>query len=230
MANENLLLDRAEAVVVCSPELARTRGRTRPVELIPNGVDVELFRPPRPRPAALPAGPVALYVGTLHTERVDVELVLDLAAARPDVQVVLVGPNSLPAEETARLERVPTVHLLGPRPYEQVPAFMQHADVIIVPHQVNPFTESLDPIKAYECLAVGRPTVATPVAGFRDLGPPVVVADRGEFAAAVTAALASAPDPGPPVGADDAGVPTWHHRAESMASLMDRVRPPGRAS
>ena len=43
---------------------------------------------------------------------------------------------------------------------------------MIVPHLVNPFTESLDPIKAYECLAAGRPTVATPVAGFRDLGAP----------------------------------------------------------
>jgi glycosyltransferase involved in cell wall biosynthesis len=230
VANENLLLDRAEAVVVCSPDLARTRGRTRTVELIPNGVDVELFQAPRPRPAALPAAPVALYVGTLHTERVDVDLVLDVAAARPDIQVVLVGPNSLPAEETARLERVPTIHLLGPRPYEQVPAFMQHADVIIVPHQVNPFTESLDPIKAYECLAVGRPTVATPVAGFRDLGPPVVVADRGVFAAAVTAALASATTPGSLVSGNDTTVPTWHHRAESMVSLMDRVRAEGRES
>ncbi len=230
VANENLLLDRADAVVVCSPDLARTRGRTRTVELIPNGVDVGLFRSPRPRPAALPAGPVALYVGTLHTERVDVDLILDLAGARPDVQVVLVGPNSLPAEETARLDRVPTIHLLGPRPYEQVPAFMQHADIMIVPHQVNPFTESLDPIKAYECLAVGRPTVATPVAGFRQLGPPVVVADRAGFAAAVTTALASASPPGGPVGEADDTVPTWHHRAESMASLMDRLRSPGRTS
>ena len=57
------------------------------------------------------------------------------------------------------------------------------ADVIIVPHLRTPFTESLDPIKAYECRAVGRPVVATDVAGFRDLGPPVVVAEAGEFGA-----------------------------------------------
>ncbi len=69
VANEDLLLERAESVVVCSPDLARTRGRSRVVELIPNAVDVELFRTPRPRPPALPPAPVALYVGTLHTER-----------------------------------------------------------------------------------------------------------------------------------------------------------------
>ena len=223
VANEELLLDRAGAVVVCSPDLARSRGRDRPVELIPNGVDLDLFRSPRPRPASLPDGPVALYVGTLASERLDVDLVLQLAAARPDVQVVLVGPNSLGPADTGRLAAVPNVHLLGAQPYDQVPGFLQHADVVVIPHHVNPFTESLDPIKAYECVAVGRPTVATPVAGFRQLGPPVVVADREGFVAAVGAALASAPPPGGPV-ATDAPVPSWHDRATSMLSVMDRIR------
>jgi teichuronic acid biosynthesis glycosyltransferase TuaH len=224
VANEDLLLDRADAVVVCSPDLVRTRGRTREVELIPNGVDVELFRTHRPRPASLPPGPVALYIGTLHTERVDVDLVVELAESRPDVQVVLVGPNSLTAAATERLVRLANVHLLGPRPYEQVPAFLQHADVVVIPHQVNPFTESLDPIKAYECLAVGRPTVATPVAGFRDLGPPVVIADRTRFVEAVTAALSTASPPGGPVVSGDMSIPSWHDRAESMVTVMDQVR------
>ncbi len=227
VANEDLLLERAGAVVVCSPDLARTRGRHRTVELIPNGVDVELFRAPRPRPTDLPPSPVAVYVGTLHTERVDVELVAELAAALPDVQIALVGPSSLPPETGAALRAVANVHLLGPRPYSQVPAYFQHADVIVIPHLLNPFTESLDPIKAYECLAVGRPTVATPVAGFRELGPPVVVAPRGEFVGAVRSALASAPPPGVPTTLPATPVPTWRERAESMDSLMDRVRNQG---
>jgi glycosyltransferase involved in cell wall biosynthesis len=223
-ANDRLLVDRAEAVVVCSPGLARSRGRSRSVELIPNGVDVDLFRSPRPRPTMLPEAPVALYVGTLHSDRVDVPLVLQLAAARPDLQIVLAGPNCLPSDVTAQLRAVPTIHLLGPRPYEQVPALLQHADIVIVPHVVSPFTESLDPIKAYECLAVGRPTVATPVAGFRGLGAPVVTADRDHFIAAVDAALASAATPATPGSLPDTPVPSWRSRAESMAALMHRIR------
>jgi hypothetical protein len=70
-----------------------------------------------------------------------------------------------------------------------VPGYLQHADVVIVPHRVTPFTESLDPIKAYECLAVGRPTVATTVAGFRTLGPPVTSVPREEFTALVEQAV-----------------------------------------
>ncbi len=222
-ADDALLVARSDAVVVCSPDLARSRGRTRSVDLIPNGVDVERFRRPHPRPEDLPGGPIALYVGTLHEERFDLELVHGLARARPELQIVMVGPDDLPAAETARLAAVPSVHLLGARPYDEVPAYLQHADLVIVPHLVNPFTESLDPIKAYECLAAGRPTVATPVAGFRGLGPPVVVAPRASFVAAVDSALAAGM---PSTGSAPAGpaVPTWRERAEALDAVMARVR------
>jgi glycosyltransferase involved in cell wall biosynthesis len=218
--DDRLLVERSDAVVVCSPDLARTRGRTRPVDLIPNGVDVELFRAPQPRPGDLPPGLTAVYVGTLHEERVDVPLVRELADARPDLRIALVGPSSLGAEAQALLAAVPSIQLLGPRPYHLVPAYLQHADVVIVPHVVSPFTESLDPIKAYECAAAGRPTISTPVAGFRTLGPPIAVADRDHFVAAVSRALADGPAHDP-VTVD---VASWRDRTVALAEVMDRVR------
>ncbi len=167
---------------------------------------------------------MALYVGSLHDERLDVPLVVELATRRPDLGVVLVGPDSLSAGATAALRAVDNVHLLGPRPYRQVPAYLQHADVVIIPHLVNPFTESLDPIKAYECVAAGRPTVATPVAGFRQLGPPVVVTERSAFVESTAAALAGAGPTGPRPATDSAAVPSWRSRAEAMVSVMDDIR------
>ena len=65
-----------------------------------------------------------------------------MARARPDLRLVLVGPVSLPGDVVAELEKEPAIHLLGPRPYDQVPAYLQHADVVVIPHLVNPFTES----------------------------------------------------------------------------------------
>ncbi|MGH9080464.1 MAG: glycosyltransferase, partial [Acidimicrobiales bacterium] len=114
MANEGLLLERSDAVVVCSPALERSRGHNRVVHLIPNGVDVALFRTPSPRPVDLPPGPVALYVGTLHDERLVVALVVELATRRTDLHVVLVGPDSLSAGASAALRAVDNIHLLGP--------------------------------------------------------------------------------------------------------------------
>ena len=222
-ADDDLLLLHSGAVVVCSPDLARTRGGRRSVDLIPNGVDVELFTRPQPRPADLPDGPVAVYVGTLHEERLDVPLLLALADARPELAIVLVGPDSLGADASSALSEVANIHLLGPRPYDRVPAYLQHADIVVIPHLVNPFTESLDPIKAYECVAAGRPTVATPVAGFRDLGAPVVVADRETFVAEVARVL-DEPRADPADGSPPVPVASWHERAASMLEVMRRVR------
>ncbi|HEY5252071.1 MAG TPA: glycosyltransferase [Acidimicrobiales bacterium] len=218
-ADERILLSDAGAVVVCSPDLAHTRGATRAVDIIPNAVDVERFRTPTTRPDDLPPAPVALYVGTLHEDRLDVDLCCQLAVALPEVQLVLLGPNSLAPEYSEALGSLANVHLPGARPYDRIPAYLQHADVIVIPHKVTPFTESLDPIKAYECLAAGRITVATAVAGFRDLGPPVVVAGPETFVAEVRRALA-APPGATSVPVD---VPTWRDRAGALSAVMDRV-------
>ena len=74
-----------------------------------------------------------------------------------------------------------------------------------------------------ECLAAGRPTVATPVAGFRELGPPVVVVDRDGFVGAVSRALDPSGDGGGPDGSPPE-VATWSDRAQAMLAVMTRVR------
>ena len=142
---DRFALEHADEVVVCSCGLRRSRGATRRVSLVQNGVNLEHFRRPRPRPADLPDAPTAVYVGTLHESRLDIDLICDLAHQLPHANVVLIGPNSLQSQSQRLLAAEHNVHLLGTRPYADVPAYLQHADVIIVPHRVTPFTESLDP-------------------------------------------------------------------------------------
>jgi len=223
-AAERRLFAECRAVVVCSPGLTESRAELSGpgVQLIPNAVDTASFAEPRPRPPDLPRSPVAVYVGTLHEDRLDVGLVAELASARPDLTVVLVGPDSLNEASRARLGTHRNVELLGPRPYAQVPGYLQHADVVIVPHVVSPFTESLDPIKAYECVAVGRPTVATPVAGFRGLDEPVRTVHRAGFVATVGAVVDAGwvpSRPGPVAG--------WDERAAAFDAVLRRTRSGG---
>ena len=217
------LLRTVSEVVVCSPALARSRSAARPVNLIPNGVDLAHFTTARQRPADLPPAPVALYVGTLHDERVDVDLVAALASGLPGLNVVLVGPDALTPESHARLAAI-GVKLLGPRPYADVPAYLQHADVVIVPHKVTPFTESLDPIKAYECLAVGRPVVATEVAGFRELGEPVRAVPPDRFVAEVAGRIAHRL---PSVPADPPPAIDWADRVLEFEAVLERATQAG---
>jgi glycosyltransferase involved in cell wall biosynthesis len=211
---DELALAEADEVVVCSPALAATRGARRPVSLVPNGVDVEHFRRPRARPHDLPESPVAVYVGSLHDSRIDVGVVIELAEALPQLRLVFVGPNSLSHRSQRLLDALPNVLLLGARPYRDVPAYLQHADVVIVPHRVTPFTESLDPIKAYESLAVGVPTVATPVSGFRGLDGAVTVATGPSFTAAVESTLTE-----PPKQRPVSELVSWEERAREFEQV-----------
>ncbi|WP_448811687.1 glycosyltransferase [Agromyces bauzanensis] len=220
-ANEARLLTTAREVVVCSTELERRKGAHRPVVLIPNAVDVDAYRRPVSRPGDLPHGPVALYLGTAHPDRIDVDLCEATARALGDVgTLVLVGPNLLSAEHVRRLSDAGAV-MLGPRRRDDVVGYLQHADVLIVPHVVTSFTDSLDPIKLYEYQAVGRPVVSTPVAGFRDADDPrITIADHEAFVAAVVAAVPAST--WLPVGAERP-VPDWSERVVAMGEVLLRL-------
>ena len=244
---EGWLLGHAAAVVACSDELARRKSPQRPeIAVVRNGVDVAAYRTPQPRPADLPPGPTVLYLGTLHRDRLDVELCVRTAhalgpgslgprAGSADAagdaggagSVVLVGPNALDEADTSRL-RDAGVLVLGARPREAVIGYLQHADVLLVPHVVSAFTESLDPLKLYEYQAVGRPVVSTPVAGFREAaGERIRIAAADDFAETVRQALAGeAPpfaddaraDPDPADAAD------WSLRVAEMRAVLAAVR------
>ena len=215
--DEAVLLRQADEVVVCSPELARRKGRDRSVHVVPNAVDLERYRRQQRRPDDLPPGPCVVYAGTLHRDRFDVDLVVRAAADVSDrATVVLVGPDALPPSDTERLRRH-GVRLLGPRAYDVLPAYLQHAAVLVVPHVVDTFTAGLDPIKAYEYAAAGRPVLATPVAGFVDgsAGSGVTVAERATFTAELRRLL-HPPTPDPRT----ADVPDWSVRVAAMAALL----------
>ncbi|WP_426323451.1 glycosyltransferase [Microbacterium sp. E-13] len=220
---EEWLLSNAAAVVACSAELVRRKAPLRDgIHLIPNAVDVAAYRTPRPRPADLPPA-AAVYVGTLHRDRLDLDVCVATARAVGDRgRVVLVGPNAMDGADTRALEAA-GVLVLGARPHDDVVAYLQHADVLLVPHAVTPFTDSLDPIKLYEYAAVGRPVVSTPVAGFRDATDPRVRLAAASVFPDVVASLLPATSRFPE-GAGD-GAPDWDDRAAAMRAVLDGMLP-----
>lgn len=191
---EGGLLDRAD-VVLCSAaglfdaKRAVAKGRAL---LVRNGADVEHFAPKgRTVPddiAGLPR-PVVGYVGAV-AEWVDFELLREVAIARPDWSIVLVGPvfqgqsmgDARGLQEIVGLENV---HLLGPRPYADVPAYVEAFDVATIPFRCNGLTEDTNPIKVYEYLAVGVPVVSTPMPEVAALEGVHLAADAPAFVEAV---------------------------------------------
>ncbi len=150
----------ADVLVATAPSLARYLEELsgRNVLLLPNAVDTELFDSsiPHPRPADLPtARPVYIYVGSLWGEWFDWDLLLRVARTSPKASVVVIGDYRGQCPASA-----PNLHFLGLKPQSELPAYLAHADVGILPWKRDAITASTSPLKVYEYLAMGLPVVA----------------------------------------------------------------------
>jgi GT2 family glycosyltransferase len=130
--------------------------------LVRNGVDYEFFAR-RCVPNALLDGvghPIVGYYGAL-AEWIDFELIAACARARPDWTFVLIGDVFV--KDLGGLDALPNVRLLGRRPYEEMPQFLYHFDVCLVPFRLNDMTHAVDPVKFYEYVSAGKPVVSVPL-------------------------------------------------------------------
>jgi glycosyltransferase involved in cell wall biosynthesis len=154
---------RADAVLACSEPLARlAREWNSETHVVPNGVDPPTPRQPMPAALAALPRPIFGYAGTLDAARLDIEMVVAAATARPTASFVFLGPDMLDSPSRTELFSRANIHFLGSRPHREVRNFVEHFDVCLLPHTVSAFTRSLDPLKLYEYLAAGRPVVMTP--------------------------------------------------------------------
>ena len=137
--------------------------RPRRAVHFPNGLNFQHFagqRYPRPVEYEDLSRPLVVYVGAMDVW-FDLELVTQAAKQMPEASFVLIGPGEAIA---ARVEHLPNLHLLGRRHYERIPAYLQHADVGIIPFAVERYPQlihGVHPLKLYEYLACGLPVVAT---------------------------------------------------------------------
>jgi len=106
--------------------------------------------------------------------------------AAPHVSFVVIGPYP---QRIARLSRFPNVHVLGPRPYKDLPAYLQHASVGLIPFRrkgIENFVDDINPLKLYEYMAAGLAVVTTPIGQVEAMGAPAVIArDAADFAEAI---------------------------------------------
>lgn len=193
------LLDRVDLVVATARRLvdrARERRGGQGVIYVPNGVDYDHFAGEHAEPADL-AGiprPRALYVGSLEPW-FDTETVVAAARAHPTYRFIIIGPKRI---DIGALRGLHNVEILGPRPYDIIPAYMAHADVGVIPFRPSESIQAAHPIKVYEYLATGLPVVATDWEELAAMDAPIRrTASAEEFASAVEAAVQDPGDPAP---------------------------------
>lgn len=194
---EAALARRADLVIVSAPPLVehvRRRG-ARNVALLPNVADVDHFRGARdladpPELAAIPH-PRLVFAGAVAAKKLDLGLIAELARRRPGWSLVIVGPvgEGDPRGDLAAVAEAPNIHLVGPKPFGELPVWLGAGDVGLIPYAANTYTAAVFPMKVYEYLAAGLPVVSTLLPALRDVDGISFARTAEEFERAVQAAL-----------------------------------------
>ena len=96
-------------------------------------------------------------------ERFDIDLIKGIADARPEWQIVLIGP--VVKIDPATLPTNPNIHYMGQKSYQELPAYLSGWDIALIPFAINESTKFISPTKTPEYLSAGIPVVSTPIKG-----------------------------------------------------------------
>ena len=226
--SEQQLFKEADLVFVTSEALRKRAAQfSSRVHLFPFGVSFDRFdqvragQEPAPADLARLGRPIVGYVGGLH-QWVDQELIAATASRLPEASFALVGP---PQTDVSALERCGNITLFGQRPHAELPGYVKHFDVGIVPYRLTDYTTNVYPTKLNEYLVMGIPVVATDLPEIRrfnaDHGDIVAVAAGADaFASAVRAAFDKAPASEVARRVAAAHANSWQSRITAMNRLI----------
>jgi glycosyltransferase involved in cell wall biosynthesis len=141
---------------------------------------------------------------------------------RPGWSFVLVGPPGQDARAgLERLGALENVHVLGFRPYDELPAYVSGFSVGVIPYRATAYTRNCSPLKVFEYLAAGKAVVASGVPELRGMEPDVLLADGAEaFVAALDDALAADSPDAIARRRQLAEQNTWDARTERLLDLV----------
>jgi glycosyltransferase involved in cell wall biosynthesis len=235
-ALERDLLDRADLVFTGGASLHAVKSRQHErVHLFPSSIDVSHFGMARGAPTEpsdqMPVGRPRIGFFGVIDERIDLELLRAVAEARPMYHFVLVGP--VVKIDPATIPVLPNIHCLGQKRYSELPSYLAHWDVAMMPFAQNDSTRFISPTKTLEYLAGGKPVVSTPI---RDVVSPygeqglVHIAEPQRFADAIDAALAEDPRSKWPRVDAMLALGSWDRTWTEMSALMARALSTGSAA
>lgn len=168
MKLEHEMLQRADIVITVSEKLFVAKKKfNRNTYLVPNAVDFNAYdralksNTDPPEDIGILQKPVIGYSG-LISARLDFEIIDYIAAKHPEWSLVLMGGVNKGCDNILqRFKKFKNIHLPGVKPIDQVPHYVKHFDVCIIPYGMNEQSENLSPLKLYDYFAMGKPIVTT---------------------------------------------------------------------
>jgi polysaccharide pyruvyl transferase CsaB len=208
IATAQLLADRLE------------RLANREVILIPNAVDSYLFDPNRvySRPSDFPTARwTAIYIGALWGEWFDWDLLKQVALNYPYANILVIGDYRGQCKDPPS-----NLSFLGLKAQQTLPAYLNYADVAIIPWKVNAITNATSPIKVFEYLAMLRPVVAPQLKPLEGI-PGVYLAKNDEEFISMVGMVHRAPLDEKDISPFMANN-TWRARVDQLLSQIQKAR------
>jgi len=203
--------------------------RSDDVFMLPNGVDYSHFhieKNPKSMPNVIKkikakSNPIIGYYGALSTGT-DYELIRYCAIKRPDLEFVLIGWDYDQSFSKSDLTKVENIHYLGIIPYLRLPSYAIWFDVCLLPFKINKVTQSTNPIKMFEYMALGKPIVSTNINEAKKYKSVLIAKDNDEFLKKIDEALELRNDEKYRSLLDkEARENTWKERFDKLDNLLE---------
>ncbi len=236
--HERELLRRADVVFTGGHSLfEHKRALHDNIHAFPSSIEKEHFKQalaPQTDPVDqknIPHPRVGFY-GVLD-ERFDRNLLHEVAAMRPNVHFILLGP--VVKIDPAALPQADNIHYIGSKSYTELPAYLAGWDAAMLPFALNESTRFISPTKTPEYLAAGKCVVSTPIRDvvhdYGDAGLVEIAATPEAFAEAIDRCLNAPPDAAKQARIDrKLGQSSWDSTWAAMSAQIESVRPAQTAS
>ncbi len=230
LENERRLLEMADLVFTGGRSLYEAKkGRHPSVYAFPSSVDVSHFSKAREiteetdEQRDIPHPRIG-FAGVID-ERMDIELLADVAGLKPDWHFVMIGPVVKISEND--LPRRYNIHYLGMQPYEKLPGFLGGWDAAMMPFALNESTKFISPTKTPEYLSAGLGVVSTAITDvvtpYGEMGLVHIARTAREFVAALEAAMTEDAEARDKEVSEFLKENSWDKTLAAMAELIDGV-------
>ena len=231
---ERQLCAAADVVACTAPSLFESKQLLAPgrTHFVHNVGDAEHFGKALDPALQIPADLEALprptfgFIGAVSDYKLNIDWLMQLARARPQYTLVVVGPTGIadPSTDVGQLRALPNVQLLGHREYATLPGYLKGFDVAFIPYRINDYTRAVFPIKFFEFLASGRPLVISALPAVRDYWSAVRVAETfDDFLRECDAALRDDTPEARERRLQLAGQNTWESRTNKLLGLVEKA-------
>lgn len=188
--NEMYLMSRADVVFTGGKSLYEAKKPRHPyVYCFPSSVDQLHFEKALngvmvPEDIANLPKPVIGYYGVID-ERIDLDLLAEVARQNPEASFVMVGPLAKISED--ELPKEQNIYYTGQRDYHTLPAYLKGFTIAMMPFALNDATKFISPTKTLEYMAARKPIISTAITDVvRDYSHCVdIISTADEFTAAI---------------------------------------------